>query len=116
MSKSDIEYVRVENPETGVRITVAANSVPDGHEVVDEAAVDRNGRPRDASYPERTTDDGVEPVTKPYAEWTKAELEGEIEARNDAAGDDEPQIEVEAPRNKPELVAALQADDVRRAG
>ncbi|GAA1138353.1 hypothetical protein [Nocardioides aquiterrae] len=115
MHKSDIEYVRVVNPETGVKITVGAKVVPEGHEVVDEPAVDRNGRPLDATYPEKTTVDGVEPVARPYGEWLVKELQAEVEARNDAAGDDEPQIVVEPPGNKPELVAALEADDARRA-
>lgn len=63
---------------------------------------------------EQVDDDGH---VKPYSDpsWTKPKLEAEIEARNDAAGDDEPQIVVEEPGNKPQLIAALEAHDAASA-
>lgn len=63
---------------------------------------------------EQVNDDGH---VKPYSDkaWTKAKLEAEIEARNDAAGDEDHRIEVAEPGNRPELIAALEADDARRA-
>lgn len=42
------DYKRVQR-EDGVKVTVA--HVREGMKVVDEPAVDRNGRPLDASYP-----------------------------------------------------------------
>ncbi len=45
--------------------------------------------------------------------WLKADLEQEVERRNDARGDEQQFVVVEAPRNKKELAAALSADDER---
>lgn len=53
-----------------------------------------------------------EPVD--YASWKKDQLEAEVDRRNEDREDDD-LIEVEAPGNKAELVAALQADDAARA-
>ena len=47
---------------------------------------------------------------KPYDEWSKAELEDEITRRNEGRADDG-LIVVEGKGNKPDLVAALEADD-----
>lgn len=54
-----------------------------------------------------------EPAAESYDDqsWTKKRLAAEVEARNDARGDDEPPIEVAEPGNKAELIAALLADD-----
>lgn len=99
------EYKRV-RLESGAEITVA--NVTDGMTVLDGVrAVDRNGRPLGDTHPEKAGD----PARKPYDEWTVPELEAEIEARNDARGDEEPQIAPAPPKNKPQLVEALQADD-----
>lgn len=49
-----------------------------------------------------------------YASWKKDQLEAEVDRRNEDREDDD-LIEVEAPGNKAELVAALQADDAARA-
>lgn len=54
-------------------------------------------------------DTGV--TVKPYTEWLREDLENEVERRNDARGDDDVLVEVAAPGNKPELAAALEADD-----
>lgn len=99
------EYKRV-RLASGAEITV--ENVVEGMEVLEGVtAVDRNGRPLDATYPEKAG----EPVRKPYAEWTIPELEAEIEVRNDARGEEESQIVPEPPKNKPQLVEALEADD-----
>lgn len=45
---------------------------------------------------------------KDYSSWKVDRLKGEIDQRN---ADREVPIEVEEPGNKPELVAALEADD-----
>lgn len=103
LKPSDFKRVQL---ESGAKITVL--HVEDGMKVVDEPAVDRNGRPLDATYPEQHG----EPTTKPYLDWKKDELELEILTRNEGRPDSE-QIEVEAPGNKPELAAALNADDAR---
>lgn len=100
------DYKRVQLA-SGAKVTVL--NVKEGMKVLeDEPAVDRNGRPLDAAYPEKAG----EPVRAPYAEWTNDELRAEIETRNKAAGEDA-QIMAEPPGNKPELVAALEADDAR---
>lgn len=52
-------------------------------------------------------DDVLEP---PYDQYTKGQLFNEVERRN-ADRDDDEKIEVEAPQNKPEYVAALTEDD-----
>lgn len=49
------------------------------------------------------------------SEWTKAKLEAEVESRNEDRQDDE-LIEVDAPGNKAELIAALEADDAAQVG
>jgi len=46
----------------------------------------------------------------PYGEWTNDQLKAEIDERNSYRDTDDV-IHVVAPGNKPELVAALKADD-----
>lgn len=55
--------------------------------------------------------EGEEPE-KPagYGSWKKADLEAEVAKRNEGRDDDD-LVVVEAPGNKAELVAALEADD-----
>lgn len=54
------------------------------------------------------------PASK-YDDLRAADLKDAIAARNDARGDDEPQIVPDPPGNKPQLVAALVADDAAQA-
>jgi len=101
------EFKRVRLDASGAKVTVA--HVRDGMTVIDEPALDRNRRPREPEYP-------AEPVeVDPYKGWKVDRLKSEVDARNDAAGDHEPQIVVDEPGNKPELLSALRADDARRA-
>ena len=51
-----------------------------------------------------------------YLDWKKAQLEAELEKRNaDRDPDGDAYIHVEPPGNKPELAAALEADDASSA-
>lgn len=58
--------------------------------------------------------DGDEPEDYSGSKWTVKALKAEVEARNSERADDDP-VEVEAPGNKPELIAALVADDAAQA-
>ena len=49
-----------------------------------------------------------------YADLSKSDLKAEVEARNEARDEDD-LIEVDAPGNKAELIAALEADDAAQA-
>lgn len=51
-----------------------------------------------------------------YYSRTVAELRAEVERRNGERGEDDEPVTVEEPGNKPELVAALEADDERANG
>lgn len=55
-------------------------------------------------------DDQVGDQQVPYSKWKKDDLQAEVARRNEGR-EDADLIEVEAPGNKPELVAALEADD-----
>lgn len=62
--------------------------------------------------PEEVLDDGDVPARPGYDVWSKAELSDEVDKRNaDRDPEGEDYIVVEAPRNKPDFVAALAADD-----
>lgn len=52
---------------------------------------------------------------KPYSEWLKADLEAEVASRNEGRDEDDA-IEVEGSGNKPDLIAALEADDAANSG
>lgn len=107
-----IDYKRVKLA-SGAKITVA-NVLP-GMTVIDEDAVDRNGRPLDATYPDPaapTEPAGDQPL--PYDQWTNAALDDEIARRNSERTEDD-QIVVAPPGNKAELVAALTGDDETHA-
>lgn len=80
-----------------------------------EAQVDRLA----AELEHAGTVPNVEPDPEPvdYLSQTGKALKDEIDRRNfDRDPDEEAYIRVEAPGNKPELAAALAADDVRAAG
>lgn len=92
-----------------------------GRVITTRSTVDAEKYRNDPGFTEVTDTPTVDQVddtghVKPYDDpsWTKKKLESEIEARNDAAGADEPHITVDEPGNKPELIAALTADDARR--
>jgi hypothetical protein len=106
---SDLEYKRVVIDASGARISVV--NVREGMTVLDEEdAVDRNGRPLRPVFPEKAG----EPTRVPYLEWLKSDLEDEVARRNESR-DDSQVIVVDAPGNKPELAAALDADDAAHA-
>lgn len=63
-----------------------------------------------------------EPVAQPtpaptvdYRAMSKPALQAEVERRNDARGAEEPLVQVAGKGNKPDLIAALVADDTARA-
>lgn len=67
-----------------------------------------------AAKPAPEPDPDPEPAVSPYLAQRKADLEAEVEKRNfDRDPGEEAYIRVEAPGNKPELAAALEADDLR---
>lgn len=70
------------------------------------------GEAQGSEPPNRIYDTGVAPAKPDYASWSKADLEAEINARNDA-GDGTDWI-VPKGRNKSDFVAALEADDANR--
>lgn len=96
------EFIRVRVKDSGTEQTIAKPSAvdPDVYEVLDEPATDSNGRvlpPKVAAAP--TPDD-----------LTIPELKAEIARRNE--GRDEAD-QIPASGNKPDLIAALAADDNR---
>ncbi|NUO57311.1 MAG: hypothetical protein HOV78_11645 [Hamadaea sp.] len=104
-----------QTPDQAWSFTNSRGRVITTHNVVDaeKYRADRNFREvTDTPAAEQVDSEGG---VKPYKDWLKGDLEREVEARNDATGDDEPFIEVAAPGNKPELIAALEADDAHRA-
>lgn len=50
-----------------------------------------------------------------YRAMSKPDLQAEVERRNDARGAEEPLVQVGGKGNKPDLIAALVADDTARA-
>jgi hypothetical protein len=62
----------------------------------------------DADEIDEEADESAE--TPPYSEWKVDDLKAEIASRNEDREDDS-QIVVEAPGNRPQLIAALEADD-----
>ena len=94
------EYIRVRVKDSGTEQTMAKPSAldPEVYELLDEPATDVSGRP-------------LPPVIETaagYDDLTVAELKDEIAARNQ--GRDEAD-QIPATGNKPDLVAALTADD-----
>ncbi|NUO57317.1 MAG: hypothetical protein HOV78_11675 [Hamadaea sp.] len=68
----------------------------------------------DVDQVDGSEDGGEGDGPKPYSKWLKADLEAEVDRRNEGREDDD-LIEVDEPGNKPELVAALEADDAAQA-
>lgn len=85
---------------------------PDVHDQLDKPATSPDGQPLVAKYtPEALGAPPTDvPPTEfpPYAELTVKQLESEIDARNATRGEDE---HISKAGNKPDLVAALEADD-----
>jgi hypothetical protein len=96
------DFIRVRFKDSGTVQTIAKPSAIDDEafEVLDEDAVDHNGRPFPPVLAERP---GIE-------DQTVAELKDEIARRNE--GRDEAD-QIPAVGNKPDLIAALTADDNR---
>lgn len=94
------EYIRVRFKDSKTEQSIARPSAidTDAYEVLEEKATDRNGRllpPKIATAPT-------------YADRKIDDLKGEIERRNQ--GRDEAD-QIPATGNKPDLIAALEADD-----
>ena len=113
MSAGVLKYTLVvRNPDTMVATVLKAG------EPVPEWAQDHvhpddlDGATDEA--PTEPEDGPEEDPAKPYGQWSKAELAAEVEKRNEGRDEDD-LIEVEAPGNKAELVAALQGDDAAQA-
>ena len=119
--------VRVLDNDTGHKISIRSKAVRYGNYTVlkDEPALDHNGKalpPEYATRPSSPVDedepganDQGEPATKPatkngYDAQTVDELKDEIGRRNAERPTDQ-HVQVAAPGNKPQLVAALVADD-----
>jgi hypothetical protein len=94
------EFIRVRVKDSGTEQTIAKPSAidPAVYEVLDEDAVDHNGRPLAPKFPDAPT----------YDDMTVPDLKDEIARRNE--GRDEAH-QIPAAGNKPDLVAALVADD-----
>lgn len=107
------EYLRVLDEDTGHKSSIQPSQLAHGnYKVLDgEKAVDVAGDPLPPVYAQAPTEDTA---PKPYAEWSKPQLEDEIDKRRDARGPEDRVIDVEAPGNKPQLVAALEADDINK--
>lgn len=105
------EYLRVLDTDTGHKSSIQRSQLAHGNYKVlaDEDAVDVAGDPLPPVFAQSPSP-GEE--AKPYAKWSNAELEDEVDRRNDARGEDETYVVVESPANKAQLVAALEADDL----
>lgn len=106
-------YVRVKDNQTGHEMSLPEGAFDDDAvTVLDKDAVDPGGEPLPTKY--HVTLAPVE--TSPFAAMTVAELKDEIDRRN-AERDPEAlnYITPEEPGNKPELIAALDADEAPRA-
>lgn len=96
------EFIRVRVKETGTEQTIAKPETvdPNVYEVLDEPATDYNGRVLPPKFPD----------IPGYDDQTVVELKAEIARRNQ--GRDEAN-QIPASGSKPELIAALTADDNR---
>lgn len=94
------EFIRVRVKDSGTEQTIAKPTAvdPEVYEVLDEDAVDSNGRVLPPKLPDAPT----------YDDMKVDDLRAEIAQRN--AGRDEA-TQIPATGNKPDLVAALVADD-----
>lgn len=98
------EYIRVRVKDSGTVQSIAKPAAldEDAYELLDAPAIDHNGRvlaPVIAAAPT-------------YEDMTVADLKGQIEQRNQ--GRDEAD-QISASGNKPDLIAALTADDTRES-
>lgn len=102
------EYIRVRVKDTGAEHTIAKPSAvaEDVFEVLDEDAADVNGEP----LPPKIADSKPQP--EGYEAATVAEIKAEIDRRNaDRKADDQ----ISTQGNKPDLIAALVADDQKES-
>lgn len=99
-------YVTATSP-TGEQVTLGPDSdLPDWA----LTAITNPAAWEGGEAPEQDTSKG----DQPYPKWTKSELETEVARRNEGRADED-LVVVDAPGNKPELVAALEADDAAAA-
>lgn len=100
---------RVLDKDTGAKRSVVASQLPHGnHEVLDEPASDLGGDALPVEYPD------VEPAAPTgYSAQKKDDLVQEIAARNEGRAEDDLIVPAE-PGNKPDLIAALEADDLEK--
>lgn len=96
------EFIRVRLKDSGTEQTIAKPSAidPEVYEVLDEDATDHNGRELPPKLVERV---GLD-------DQTVADLKAEIARRNEGRDEGD---QIPAVGNKPELIAALTADDNR---
>lgn len=94
------EFIRVRVKDSGTEQTIAKPPAvdPELYEVLDEPAVDHNGRPLAPKFPDAPS----------YDDLTIPELKAEIARRNEGRDED---TQIPAAGKKPALVAALVADD-----
>ncbi|WP_228941843.1 hypothetical protein [Nocardioides sp. Leaf374] len=114
----DSTWVRVLDNDTGHQRTIRRSALPHGAytELPGDAIDPLTGEPLAPVYavaPDEAATAAASEPAEGYMTWLKADLEQEVERRNDARGDEQQFVVVEAPRNKKELAAALSADDER---
>ena len=115
--------VRVLDNDTGHKITIRTKALRYGNYTVlkDEPALDHNGEALPPEYATRPSspvdedepganDQGETATKNGYDAQTVDELKDEISRRNTERPADR-HVQVKAPANKPQLVAALVADD-----
>lgn len=93
--------------------TIPVSALQDGvHEVLDKPATSTDGQPLAPKYTPEALGDAASDVPPtelpPYGDRKVKELEAEIDARNEGRDEDEL---ISKSGNKPDLVAALEADD-----
>jgi len=98
------EFIRVRVKDSGTEQTIPKPDVvdEDAYEVLDKESVDHNGDPLPGLVA------GQEPEPTGYEAATVADLKAEITRRN-ADRDEADQVSPQG--NKPDLIAALEADD-----
>lgn len=121
-----MDWIRVRDLDTGHALTIDSSQTVHGRfeRLVDAPAVNELGdplapehgafdpQPLDVEQAAAAEESGQPVGAVDYEGSTADQLRTEIDRRNaDRAEDD--QIEPEAPKNKPQLIAALEADDQR---
>lgn len=107
---AEAEFIHVKDKSTGHEYPVRAHLFnPDAHEETGKPALGRDGFPVPPKF--KTTVAKAAAKGSRYDGWTVPQLKDEVDKRLDARGPEDRPIEVEPPANKPQLIAALTADD-----